>query len=244
MGGSEDEVEEIVQKAWGSPKHQSYASAARAEQRKGPARVDPARRREEAYWSCRNALRIRPVNEGNGKEALVSYLKDHLLMSDSSVETLGLEKTTVERVPYGPKSRHQKEMIVRFPTTEARDVVKSMARNLADKGSDYGVRLEIPNHLKTAMQAIQATSYDIKQRHPEAKRNVLYDDGSQDLVLDFATSEGAPWRRITSAQARQAKAGRKKRGDADGRNVGDSELEEILGRGRDGDEDEIQELDE
>ena len=237
---SEDSVEEIVEKAWGSPKGPSYASVVQA--RAGPqiAKIDPARRREEAYWMCRRSLRIRPVNDGNNLKALESYLRDHLKMSRSAVAALGLERVTTERVPYGPKSKNQKEMIVRFSTTEARDVVKSSARNLAGLGSDYGVRLEVPGHLKSAMQAVQAVSYDIKKKYPGARRNVLYDDGSQDLVLDFCTAEGQSWKRVTAKQARQAKAKGKLTGGDNGRRLEDGELDEILEGGEGRGEEEVE----
>ena len=96
---SEDSVEEIVEKAWGSPKGPSYASVVQA--RAGPqiAKIDPARRREEAYWMCRRSLRIRPVSDGDNLKALESYLRDHLKMSGSAVAALGLERVTTERVP-------------------------------------------------------------------------------------------------------------------------------------------------
>ena len=190
--------------------------------------LDPSRRREENYWTCRRSLRIRPVGAGNDMSVLKAYLRDCLKISDQSIETLGLDRTTVERVPFGPKSRHQKEMIVRFPTTEARDVVKASARNLASLGPDYGVRLEVPNHLKSAMQALSTVSFDIKQKHPGVRRNLLFDDSTQELVLDFCVAEGEAWRRVSSRQAKQARS-RRKKGEAGGRDVGDCELNAILG---------------
>ena len=74
-------------------------------------------------------------------------------------------------------------MIIKFPTVEARDLVKAAARNLADLGKDYGVRHELPDFLKTAMSNLQSMSYEIRQRHPNARRNVRFDDESMDLVL-------------------------------------------------------------
>ena len=176
-GGGEDEgeedEEEVVHKAWGSPRAgTSYASVAKTVPKRQMMRavIDPAKKREDDYWRCRKAVRIRPVKDGIDKEALRDYLEGALGMSQSSIEALGMSRIVCERIPYGPKSKHQKEMVVWFPTTEARDVVKASARNLANLGSEYGVRLELPNHLKSAIQALQSLSYDIKQKHPKARR--------------------------------------------------------------------------
>ena len=63
--------------------------------------------------------------------------------------------------------------------------MRSAASSLAGLGSEYGVKLEVPNHLKPAMKALQTVSYDIRQWHPEARRNILFEDESMDLILDF-----------------------------------------------------------
>ena len=224
----EDEPE-IVTKAWGSPGPKSYAAAlGRPMIVAKRSRIDPEKKREEDYWRCRKALRLRPVADGEDRLALETYLTENLKLSSSSLTVLGLDRAKMERVPYGPKSKFQKEMIVYFPTTEARDVVRGSARNLANHDHTYGVRLELPNHLKSTMQALQSVSYELKQKHPQAKRNVLFDDGCQDLVLDFTTGDGKPWRRISS---KQAKAAKKKRAGLDtGKHLQDSELDSILGR--------------
>ena len=55
------------------------------------------------------------------------------------------------------------------------------------------------------MKALQSASYELKQKFPGSKRNVLFDDESTDLVLDFCLREGDPWRRMTARQARDRK---------------------------------------
>ena len=141
--------------------------------------------------------------------------------------TLSLERASFERVPYGPKSKIQREMVVRFLSVEARDLVKGSARNLASLGQDYGVRHELPDFLKTAMKDLQSLSYELKQKFTEARRNVRFDDDNMDLVLDFTTGEGEPWKRISSKQARA----RRRLGSGAGseRVIDDAEIEEILG---------------
>ena len=76
------------------------------------------------------------------------------------------------------------------------------------------------------MKALQTLSYDLKQKHSGARRNVLFDDDNFDLVLDFSVGEGQPWRRVTSDQARK----RNEKSPASGFRVDERELDEILGQ--------------
>ena len=77
------------------------------------------------------------------------------------------------------------------------------------------------------MKAIQTVSYDIKQRHPSARRNVLFDDSTMDLVLDFCLGEGGQWKRSSSKQALARKD--RSRGTAASKKVDEAELDGILG---------------
>ena len=147
------------------------------------------------YWACRKALRVQPLGEGDGVAAVKNYIWDFLGQDEQFIDDLG--PMHVQRIPSGPGSRIKKEAVVTFETVDARDAVKGAARNLAGRGQDYGIRHEVPNHLKSALKAVHSLSYSIKQKHPEARRNVLFDDGTIDLCL----REGDQWRRITSAQA-------------------------------------------
>ena len=151
----------------------------------------PRKRKEEHYWECRRALRLRPVpaDDSDHVGAVKKFMATHLKLSQSFMDSVG--EFTVRRVPFGPAARVKDEVIVAFQSTDVRDAVKSSARNLAGMGSDYGVRLELPDHLKSAMKALQAVSYEVKKKYPQARRNVLFDDETMDLVLDFCTSEGA-----------------------------------------------------
>ena len=202
----------------------SYAGAAKSGVVR--VRVDPEKRKMEQYWDRRRAIRIRPVADGKEEDEVRKYLEAYLKMSRSTINTLGLERSVYERVPYGPKTKHQRELIIRFPSVEARDLVKSAARNLAGRWQEFGVRHELPDLLKTAMSDLQAVSYDIKRKHPEARRNVLFDDNEMDLVLDFSLREGDVWRRVTSRQARGRKAAVSR---SDEKKLGDEELDRILG---------------
>ena len=189
--------------------------------------MSPEKRKEESYWRCRRALRLRPIPKGNATEQVEKFMKDHLGLSDFFLQSVG--PFTVQRVPFGPAACIKGEVIVTYQSMDVRDAVKGAARNLAGKGQEYGVRLELPNHLKSTMKALQAVSYELKTKYPQARRNVLFDDEALDLVLDFCLEEGKPWRRMTSAQALK----RKKKGPtSDGRGkqaLEEGELDALLG---------------
>ena len=184
----------------------------------------PGKRREESYWECRRALRLRPVPAGDPIAAVKRFMTDELKLSQSFMESVG--DFRVRRVPSGPAARVRDEVVVSYQSTDVRDAVKSAARNLAGKGPEYGVRLELPDHLKSDMKALQAVSYEIKKKYPMARRNVLFEDERMDLVLDFCVSEGAPWRRMSSHQARARK--KKTPGPTSKLPLDDSEIDKLL----------------
>ena len=185
----------------------SYAAAV-AGGRQEASRED---RREVEYWRSRRSLRLRPVADGDEVEVAIKYMSEMLRLDGAFLKMIR-GRFTAKRVPFGPKARYKHEILVSFESVEARDVVRSAATNLAGKGPEFGVRLEVPNHLKTAMRSLQTLSHELRQKNPEARRNILYDDESQNLVLDFQLRTAAPWRRVTSSQAMAKRAdGRRRR---------------------------------
>ena len=186
----------------------------------------PAKRKEEHYWRCRKALRLRPIPAGDPVARVKEFMADHLKLGQTFIDSVG--PFSVRKVPFGPAARVQGEVVVTFDSTDTRDAVRSAARNLAGKGSDYGVRLKLPDHLKSTMKALQAISFEVKKKYPTAKRNVLFDDETQDLVLDFSIAEEPPWRRMTSAQARDRKKKMPGPGPENKLSLEDGEINRIL----------------
>ena len=169
------------------------------------------------YWNCRRALHIIPLEEGDGPLAVQRFRQEEQFIQD-------LGPVHVQRIPFGLGAKIKKEAVVSFATIDARDAVKGAAKNLAGKVQEYGIRHEVPNHLKTNLKALHTLSYNIKQRHPDARRNVLFDDSVLDLALDACLEEEGQWRRISSAQARS-----KAKGKASTKiPVDDGELDAIL----------------
>ena len=185
-----------------------------------------AKRKEDQYWDCRRSLRLRPIKTA-GVEDVINYMQTKLKLDTEFTSCMG--PLSIQRVPSGPAAKIKDEVIVKFNSIEARDVVKGAARNLAGRGHEYGVRLEIPNSLKGAMGALQAVSYEVRQKFSDARTNVLMEDESMDLVLDFCVGEGRTWRRMTSAQAKTRK--RRSGQGQDKFGLDEGEIDEILGGG-------------
>ena len=207
----------------------SYAAVTKSCAMEGPPdfrgkMINPGRKKEEDYWQCRRALRLRPIGRGEVHEEVRKFMISHLGLDEFFMESVG--QFSAKRVPYGPAAKIRGEVIVSYQSTEVRDAVKSAAKNLAGKGSDYGVRLELPNHLKSAMSALQSASFELKSRYPQARRNVLFDDDALDLALDFCLEpeKDSRWLRMTSDQAKK----RKKRTPGARQALAEAELDDLL----------------
>ena len=185
------------------PDPSSFASVVARGQLGTGSKIKTAKRSEDEYWRCRHSLRIRPIPAGNDDSQVRHYMATYLKLDEDFLECMG--HINIRRVPHGPAAKIKNEAIVTFETVETRDIVRRAARNLAGQGQEYGVRLEIPDRMKTDMNALQAVSFEIRQKFPTSRRNVLFEDETQSLVLDFCTGEGEKWRRITSSQARERK---------------------------------------
>ena len=186
----------------------------------------PRRRAEDDYWESRRALRLRPITGTDGVRAVHDFMTQHLKLDNSFMECLG--PIQVVRVPSGPAAKIKNEAVVTFQSVDTRDAVRSAARNLAGKSSDYGVRLEIPNHLKTSMRDLQSASFEIKQKFPASRRNVLMDDEALELALDFCTVEGGTWRRMSSRQARERRQKRASKPAAEKFRLEEGEIDDLL----------------
>ena len=74
--------------------------------------------------------------------------------------------------------------------------------------------------------------YELKQKNPAMRRNVLFDDSTRDLRLDF--SQGSEWKSVNPEEAKKTlRSCRPSR--ARKSSVSANELEELLGRQEDED---------
>ena len=109
-----------------------------------------------------------------------------------------------------------------------RDAVKAASRELAGD-PDAGIRLEIPVSLQPNLKALEAVSYQLKQKHPALKRNIRFNDNKMDLILHFSVdpTAGKPWRKLKPAQAKELK---KEMGTREGeaQDVTEEEMDDLL----------------
>ena len=169
-----------------------------------------AEKKTNAYLLARRSLRLWPVSrEGDLRERTVEFLINELLLDQQHAVDLEFE---VRRVGTGrnrdPASRGIKdEVLVRFASARTRDDVRSFAKNLERRGR--GLRLEVPDHLWPSFRVLQRVAYELKQKNPDLKRNVLFDDDNLDLKLDVCIN--SEWKTIYPEGARSslAKMGKK-----------------------------------
>lgn len=194
--------------------------------------ADRADRQENSYELARRSLRVWPVSrEGDLLTRTREFLVAELLMDNSYVLDL---KLRVKRAPGSSRGRDKDaaaarvkdEVLVTFETARERDEVRSYAKNLEKKGR--GLRLEVPDHLWPSFRVLQELGYELKQKNPSLRRNVLFDDVNRDLKMDFS-EDNAVWRTVSPSDARKSLA---KCRPARGRkaSVSADELEQLLGQ--------------
>ena len=106
-------------------------------------------------------------------------------------------------IPFTSRSKLKHEAVVTFSTVEVRDIVRRAAKELAGS-PEVGIRLEIPQFLQPSLKPLEAVSYSLKKKFPNTRRNIKFDDGRLDLVLDFCTDPSdvdQPWRKVRPDQA-------------------------------------------
>ena len=132
------------------------------------------------------------------------FLRDKLHLSSGFLADMG--EVSLSKVAAAPGSKITGEVIAVFATTDVRDAVRRAAKNLAG-APDTGIRLEIPNALQSSLKALEAVSYELRQKHPGIKRSIKFDDDQMDLVLDFniRPEDGGEWKRVTAVQGKVMK---------------------------------------
>lgn len=170
---------------------------------------NPPDRSEEAYDVARRSLRLWPVSrEGDlatrTREFLVSELlvdQDYVLGLNFTVKRAAGLNRNRDRDGASTSQRVKDEVLVLFETRRERDDVRGHAKNLEKKGR--GVRLEVPDQLWPSFRALQNLAYELKQKTPSLRRNILFDDVSRDLKLDFSTGQ-EEWKSVSPQEARKA----------------------------------------
>ena len=162
--------------------------------------------RDRRYWKARRSLRMWPIRGEGGdmKSAVLTFLATKLRLGEDVIADA--ENCHIARVPASNnknnKSKIYSEAVVEFPTVDLRDLVRKSAFNLA--GDDQsGIRLEVPHHLMKNFKSLEAASYRLRQKYPNIRRNIKFDDEVCDVVLEFRIQEGDQWKRLRPHQAKE-----------------------------------------
>ena len=138
---------------------------------------------------------------------MVEFLKEKLDLDQESLDELGelrLRKQTLTKKQKEAGVRD--EYCVTFDSKQTRDMIKARAARLANFRDTAGMRLQIPDHLQKDFKLLMGLSYELKQRNPDLKRNVKFDEDELGLFMDVQVKRDGPWRQIKPEQARKAAA--------------------------------------
>ena len=143
-----------------------------------------------------------PIPGPDPRASLMAFLKDRLgLTDDLFLASMG--QVTIKMISSRPRAAGRpdppkvtNEATVIFDSVETRDAVRSAAANLANSPDPCGLRLEIPQHLKSDFKVLENTAFKIRKKNPGSKTNVKFSDEVMGLVLDFKTTD-SEWRTIS-----------------------------------------------
>ena len=152
---------------------------------------------EKAYHFCRRSLKLWPIEGDQLEDGVRNFLKTQLGLSDGRIRALGSIEATA--LP-GRLAKEKKEILATFETREDRDSIKANGISLAGK-RNVGMSIHVPGYLMDNLVALNGLGYSIKQKLPDTKRSVKFDDVARDLYLDICIS--GTWKRIGPAEARQ-----------------------------------------
>ena len=194
----------------------------------------PSDRKDDAYDLARRSLRLWPVSrEGDITTRTREFLVNDLLVDQQYAAELVLSVKRAAAPSRGrdrdPTTRVKDEVLVVFETRRERDEVRIHAKNLEKKGR--GLRLEVPDHLWPSFRVLQELGYELKQKSPSLRRNILFNDADRDLKLDFS-HDSNEWKTVSPAEARKSLAkcrpSRQRKAS-----VSALELEQLLGHNSD-----------
>ena len=174
--------------------------------------------REAEFMRARRSIRMWPVVEKEGLDiwgAAANFVHDCLKVprTDIGKDDVEFISKTVPRKRRGrvanrtDGSRVVDEIIVRFKTIEARDMVMSHAYNLApfvDDGGKptAGVRMEIPAHLSGEFQDFQTYGKMLSDKYGKGfKRHVKFDNKERHLFMEIKLPDSEEWLLVDRSMA-------------------------------------------
>ena len=160
--------------------------------------------RDDKYWIARRSLRLWPVSrEGDLTERTVEFFVNELRLDQQHAISLNIVVKRSGTRATRDKSRSgdvRDEVLVTFESARERDDVRSFAKNLERKGR--GMRLEVPEHLWPNFRVLQELGFELRQKKPSLRRNVLFDDTNMDLKMDFSV-DSTTWKTVSLSEARK-----------------------------------------
>ena len=166
---------------------------------------------ELQFLKSRRSIRIWPVSElGCLDKNVRSFLKRYLKVPPEVADKLSFEH--LERLDQMRRSKISHEVLVRFSTSQTRDVIKSYAPNLADAGGKAGLRLDIPDYLRGLFRQFEAHGADLREKYGSVRRAVRLDDVSRGLTMDVKLQD-TNWHTITAEEIREVWNAKKKKKD-------------------------------
>ena len=206
-----DKVRAIVNEALDRPAARPLSSAGirhrplREPEPTTPGPREGSNKRKEAYDQARRSLKFWLVSrEGNINDRTREFMVNELRLDQQYAEGLNFTAKRVSaprRDPAKAGAVVKDEVLVEFDNTRERDNVRTYAKNLERKGC--GLRLEIPDHLWPSFRALQQLGYELKQRKPTLRRNILFDDDKGDLKMDISTDPDS-WKTVLPEEARRS----------------------------------------
>ena len=170
------------------------------------------------YWDARKRLRFFPV-PGNNDEQLLRGL-DEFVQQKLKVPSGLLDRSDIgyiRRVKATKRSKIANEVLVSFTSIDARDLVHSYARNLAEwVGEDgkplAGIRLDIPERLLGDFKSCEQYGHAMKTKHGDGfKRHTKMDDTNQSIYIDMYIPKSQTWVRVDMDMVRRDNKDRQSR---------------------------------
>ena len=177
----------------------------------GAETVAGARRREareDKFMRARRSFRIWPVPIGRDEVPDVCvrrFFINNMKAPASLVRDVEIEQIK-KAIQSHPRTKIHDEYIVIFKEAEARDAIKAYASGLASCQGQAGLRLELTDTLKGSYRVLDQHGIAIKELYGgDTKRNIKFDDRTNDLMMDIKLPNNPKWHNITVEQAKKAR---------------------------------------
>ena len=151
---------------------------------------------ELQFLLSRRSIRVWPVSEVNDLEMSVrALMKRYLKIPAHIADGLDIEET--KRVIQPRRSKISKEVLVRFSSSQSRDVAQSYAANLADFTGTAGLRLDVPDYLRGLFRKFESHGAALRSKYGAVKRSIRFDDENRSLFMDVKL-ENTQWHRLSA----------------------------------------------